>query len=921
MDSIELNEAQKAAVTAPTDRPVKISAGAGTGKTTVLAARYLELLRRGFSVENLLALTFTRKAAAEMRVRIFRALPRPRDIIRADIYTFDAFFYTILTGNAPESGIDRNSRILSGTERRLFIQETLKHTAHHDLPPLSLERIESYREKALRAVETARMNLTAPEEFERDILPRAVPPEFAKLTHRIYSSYEEALNREGHLDFGEVILRCRRLLRDHPGLRERIRRKYRYILLDEVQDTNPAQFLLLSLIADEGMSNVTAVGDDKQSIYGFRGADIGNIREFTGQEYNLKQNYRSAPPILTLAHRLVCQDEYFHRQEESIKLEPTVKDRGASVFFLTAPDVETEAEAAASEIAGLLDSGVKASEIAVICRRKAPLKTFEQVLRKAGIPYRTVGGGYFEREEVKDALALLKLTLTPDDTGAESRLRRRGFSDGVRILQQSAGLPRRLTSLPLWEAVLEALMLSGYPQFAAQTDSPEQSAANLNKLLEMAEDFAAADPSRELEDFIHYLEISIIEDAEEREAETTGGEAVSILTIHQSKGLEWEVVFAVGFSQLRSPRKPDFIFDPETGKLILRKNPLDGSEYEQYEPALKESNIPERSRGEEIRLQYVAVTRAKNRVYISRSAKSKFPAALDNPETFLPKHSYTAKTVDEGFQAPVFKGDSEEGKLALLKSACRNLMEIPPAASDEIVKLSFSSLRDYMRCPKYYYYRRYLNMDEGGGALNSGEGREVIASVLGAVFHRLIALDPRLERDWETVLKEAAEGKISPKLSDEIDRLLYNYKEMGLDKSEILAVEKGFTLRLEGNANQVHFNGVIDRIEKHRDGFRILDFKTGRVKKDGLNDIRLQLSCYGLAAKRGALGKKFQPVLAAAALRRGEIIEVEFQTEAEDVIIAAAEGIAARDFPTREGDYCDRCPCREICPAISTPEE
>ena len=914
--SITLNEEQRAAVEAPVDRPVKVSAGAGTGKTMALTARYMELLRRGYSVDNILALTFTRKAAAEMRVRIFSSLANPRDIIRAHIYNFDAFFLYILTSHALQSGIDGSRRIISGTQRNRFIREVSQKAAlGYGFPPISLQRIDRYMAMAFSAVEEARMKLITPEEFERCLVEASIPREFGELALNLYRRYEISLEEEGALDFNDISLRCHALLVKDHRLRLELRNKHRYILLDEVQDTNLSQYKLLSLIAEEGMSNVTAVGDDKQSIYGFRGAEIGNLRDFKGEDRPLFRNYRSTEAILSLAHQIICQDEYFRAQGETIRLHPAKQSAGVSVYFVNSSSAEIEAEWTADRIVSLMKGGIEAGNIAVICRRKAPLRAFEQAFRRGGIPYRTIGGGYYDREEIKDILSLLKFICDSDDKGAETRLTLRNFSRNLWELNNNPGFRAKLESLSLSEGLMEILQASGYMKFAGSLDSPEQSAANINKLVEMAADLAGEEPSYGLIDFIGNLETGIVEDTEEKEAEVSGGEAVSLLTIHQSKGLEWDVVFAVDFREKRLIQNPDFIFNKEDFSLVLRKNPFTEAEYPEYKTALTQSRQKEREREEEIRLQYVAVTRARNSLYVSYSGKAVLPPALENQESYLQEGTYEEIRVEEGFETAAISSDAETDRIIALEAVVEGLRGMPSASGGACVELNFTALRDFLLCPKYYWLKHRLNLPEVVEVQDRGETEDYGGAVLGSVFHRMVFLDPHLRRDWREVMAEAGGEGASPEFVRKIEGLIRSYSQLGLDKNEIIVLERGFRLLFTEGGIEIRFSGVIDRLDMVKGEIRILDYKTGVVDATRLEEYRLQLSCYGLAGLRGALGEEFSPKLAAAALGRGEIIDVDFQPDAEETIKRAAREIAGGEFPPRESEHCGRCPYRGLCGA------
>ena len=911
-----MNEQQISAVNAPIDRPVKISAGAGTGKTTVLTARYMRLLSRGYRIDSILALTFTRKAAAEMRARIYHYLPDRRDILKTRIYNFDSFFLSILTSHIFLSGVDNNTRVLEGVELDSFKAETLKRIAETiELPPLSPNKLERYLLIVFDAVEAARINLIDPSTFRGEIFPEAIPLEFAETALTVYEEYEKSLLEAGCLDFKEITLRCRKLLTENPALRRGINRRFRYILVDEVQDTNPAQFQLLSLIADNGMSNVTVVGDDKQSIYGFRGAEIGNLRHFQGEDFTLSVNYRSPQAILDMGQRLICQDDYFLRRADEIRIQPHRSLSGTIVCFHLASDLKSEAQFVASEISKLADEGTDFKDIAILCRAKDPLKSMEKALSEAGIPFHTIGGGYFDREEIKDIWALLNNALHPDDAAPLTRLNLRNINRFPFSLHSS----HHILSLPIPEAVIEILIKSDYFRFhSAVVDNPLRTSANIDKFLLMASEFAAQDSARTLDEFLQYIELSIFADSKEVEAEFTDADAVSILTIHRAKGLEWKVVFAVEFNEAAPAKRKKFIFNPHTKELTLHSNPLTSEEYSQFPERLAASRSKEKSLAEEIRLQYVAATRARDRLYITAQEARGFPKILDNPQEFLPENSFAYLEAPSHSPAkpPAFKPCQDT--IEDWKSSVSGLRKTPEPQPNPIIELNFTALHDFIRCPRLYYYRRRLGLPEPVESPLQDAGTAISGALLGDIFHRIAAFDPELKGNWRDILPQIAGPKeistFPPKIFTRLDYLMRNYLEMGLGEVERLEAERGFSFILEGESGIIRFSGVIDRLDWIHGRRRLLDYKTGDVSsEERLTEYRLQLSCYALAAKTGALGGKFDPILTIAAVKQGKMMGMDYQTEVEGIILKAGVQIAEGNFTPHRSEHCLQCNWKDVC--------
>ncbi|NQS97980.1 MAG: ATP-dependent helicase [candidate division Zixibacteria bacterium] len=911
-----MNEQQTAAVNAPTGHPVKISAGAGTGKTTVLTARYMRLLSKGYGIDSILALTFTRKAAAEMRARIYGSLPDRRDIMKTQIYNFDSFFLSILTSHTILTGVDKAVRVLEGVELDSFKTETLKRAAGTiELPPLSPGKLERYLNTVIEAVDAARINLIDSSAFRKEILPNAVPPEFAEIVLGVYEEYERALLEAGCLDFKEVTLRCYKLLTENQSLRRGLNRRCRYILVDEVQDTNPAQFQLLSLIADEGLSNVTVVGDDKQSIYGFRGAEIGNLRHFQGEDFTLSVNYRSPQPILDMGHRLICQDDYFLKRADEIRIKPHRSLSGTVVYFHLAPDLESEAQFVAAEAAKLAGEGIGFRDIAILCRTKAPLKSMEKALYQAGIPFHTIGGGYFEREEIKDIWALLKNALHPEDESPLTRLNLRRISH----FPYSAQSTQFIQSLPLSEAIVEILTGSDYLRFhSAVSDNPLRTSANIDKFLQMASEFSAQDPAHTLDEFLQHIELNIFADIEEVEAEFTEAEAVSILTIHRAKGLEWKVVFIVEFKQPSSSKKRRLIFDSKAGELTLHSHPLTNEEYPQFAERFIASGIEEKSLAEEFRLQYVAVTRARDQLYIVAQEHHSFPQVLDNPKDFLPDSSFAYLEAPASFIVEPPAPKSGLDMINAWKSELSSLREMPAPQPRHIVELNFSALEDFLRCPRSYWYSHRLGLPEPIESPSQDAAPAVSGAMLGDIFHRIAAFDPALKRGWREILPQVSSPETVSSFPIDIfvklENLVQNYLKMGLCEADRLETEKGFSFILEGESRIIRFSGLIDRLDWVDNRRRILDYKTGDVSSEArLSEYRLQLSCYALAVKYGALGEKVDPILTIAAVKEGKMIEMDFQADVEDIILKTGAQIAQDDFPPCKNERCIHCNWKDLC--------
>ena len=617
-----LNERQRAAVTLPHESAL-ILAGAGSGKTRVLTTRIAWLIQTGqIGPQSLLAVTFTNKAAREMLTRISAMLPiNTRGMW---VGTFHGLCNRMLRAHYREAGLPQTFQILDTQDQASAIKRLLKALGVDDekVPPRDLQYfINGNKEQGLRASQV--------EVFD----------EYGRKLNELYAEYDRQCNREGVVDFAELLLRCYELLGRNDVLRSHYQRRFSHILVDEFQDTNRLQYRWLKLLAG-GDNAIFAVGDDDQSIYAFRGASAQNMAEFErdfalGRVIKLEQNYRSHGNILDAANTLIR-----HNQRRLGKELWTAEGKGEPLrLYEAASDIE-EATFILEEVKGLRGDGVRLSDIALLYRSNAQSRVLEHALFNAGLPYRVYGGlRFFERQEIKHALAYLRLVANPEDDGALLRvinLPARGIgartleqmqevahARGVSLWQAACSTPlggkagagvsafvqsieqlrRACMGLSLPETVeltIERSGLKGY--YETERDGADR-IENLNELVTAAAGFqveggfgaqpepgapegAAAqdtetDPRlRALNDFLAHAAL----EAGEHQA-GAGAEALQLMTAHAAKGLEFYAVFISGLEEGLFP----------------------------HENSLNEPDSLE----EERRLMYVALTRARRRLYLS----------------------------------------------------------------------------------------------------------------------------------------------------------------------------------------------------------------------------------------------------------------------------------------------------------------
>ncbi|MBI2744831.1 MAG: UvrD-helicase domain-containing protein [Burkholderiales bacterium] len=628
-----LNPEQRAAVALPPEHAL-ILAGAGSGKTRVLTTRIAWLLQTGqVSPGGLLAVTFTNKAAREMMTRLSSMLPV--NVRGMWIGTFHGLCNRLLRAHHRTVGLPATFQILDTQDQLSAIKRLCKQyqVDEERFPPKQLAWfIGGCKEDGLR-----------PNMVE------ASDPDTRKKVE-IYQLYEDQCQREGVVDFGELLLRSFELLRDHDAVREHYQRRFRHILIDEFQDTNKLQYAWIKLLAgfspagtlreDGGAGAVLAVGDDDQSIYAFRGARVGNMADFV-REFNVKhqikleQNYRSHSNILDTANALISHNK--HRLGKNLRT-----DQGAGEpvrVYESARDID-EAQWMVDEMKQLVREGTSQKEIAVLYRSNAQSRVIETALFNAGLPYRVYGGQrFYERAEIKHALAYLRLLENPsDDTsfmrvvnfpprgiGARSieqlqdAARSAGCSlhDAVSALPGKAGanlgafvakidvLREQTQGLTLREIIELVLQHSGLVEHYQTEREGADRIENLEELLTAAESFvsnegfgreaeateaaANAMPDEESGEVMSplsaFLTLAALEAGDNQAKE--GQEAVQLMTVHASKGLEFDVVFITGLEEGLFPHENSM-------------SDFDGLE-------------------EERRLMYVAITRARNRLYLSHS--------------------------------------------------------------------------------------------------------------------------------------------------------------------------------------------------------------------------------------------------------------------------------------------------------------
>jgi DNA helicase-2/ATP-dependent DNA helicase PcrA len=622
-----LNAPQRDAVTAD-DGPLLIFAGAGSGKTRVLTYRIAWLIQQGRArPAEILAVTFTNKAAREMRTRVEQLLRFGATNLWMG--TFHAIGARILRRDGSAAGIDRHFVIYDEGDRLSAVKrvmDELRLDPKRYPPGATVAWISRAKDELLTPAEAAARAGTHVEE----------------VASQIYVRYQALLERNSALDFDDLLVRTVRLFEEHPEVLERYQQRFKYILVDEYQDTNRPQYLMVTHLAAKHR-NLTVVGDDDQSIYTFRGADIRNILSFE-RDYpdahvvKLEQNYRSTQAILDAAHHVIkANPSRVHKRLW------TERQGGPKIVVAQTYDEQEEALAVAQEALRLVGQGdYSLSDLAILYRTNAQSRALEEVLLRRGIPYKLIGGlRFYERREVKDILAYLRLVANPDDTLSFSRVinipRRKlgektlgllgAFADGHELTPWAAldrvseigGLPgasvRSLEEFretvkevraasqerPLVDVVELLLTRIGYERYLKESGpESEERWANVLELRGLASEYDGLAPGEGLQAFLE--DVALMSDVDSL---TERPQGLTLITAHMVKGLEFAVVFMLGMEE----------------GLFPHSRSLD-------EPSALE---------EERRLAYVGMTRAKDRLYLFHAFRRHLygNATLNVPSRFL----------------------------------------------------------------------------------------------------------------------------------------------------------------------------------------------------------------------------------------------------------------------------------------------
>ncbi len=988
---INLNKQQQEAVTH--DRgPLLIVAGAGTGKTTVITSRIAYLIEKDkCQPEEILALTFTDRAAGEMEERVDKLLPY--GYVDLWISTFHSFAERILKENGLEIGLPTDFKLLSQTGQWMLVRNNLdkfdldyykplgnptkyihnliKHFSRAKDENITPNDYQKYVASVLKIKDQTKLarELLEPgsiEELDSEELNQAISQELKKLeeTAKAYKTYQQLLLDNNSLDFGDLISYLLKLFSERKNVLAKYRSKFKYILVDEFQDTNFAQYHLVKMLASP-KNNITVVGDDDQAIYKFRGASISNILQFKddykdSKEVFLNTNYRSAQNILDLTYKFIQLNNPYRLEIKlakkdgglNKKLEAHSKTNG-ELFHLHGQNLEDEVKLVTDKIIDIYNKNkeLKWSDFAILVRANSSANEFIYALEQAKVPYNFLASkGLYAKKIILDILAFLKLLDNYHESVAMYRLismslwgipqrdimnfnywaGRKGLSL-YESLHQSSGLNN--LSLEVQKKVSKVMKLitdfsqlassgkrtteiiqsfmdeSGYLKALTSKDSDKnhEELSYLNQFFKKVQEFEKENNDKSVKSFLNLIDLEL-ESGEEGSLSTITDQddpdTVKIMTVHASKGLEFAYVFLPNMVDKRFPTtaKGEAIKLPD--KLIKEIVP-EGDMHLQ----------------EERRLFYVAMTRSKNGLYFS-SAENYGGARSKKISRFL------QELKDIGL--PLSKTVKTEVKTE----------EIKPKSSPEITKpklpakFSFTRLKAFETCPYQYRFSFILKVPTPGkpqfsfGRTMHNSLQKLLALVDKRIHikqQELIPSQDKKEVDLDDVMSIYKESFIDDWFPDQKTKKDYwakgekslkqFYEQNKNNWPKTLYLEYPFNLHITDNQENFTLYGVIDRIDKVNGGVRIVDYKTGLSKEKLTLEDKEQLLIYQMAVE-SVLKEPVKELVFHYLDDNREISFLGTEKELEKTkakILNNINGIKLADFQPKPGMMCRYCDFNSIC--------
>ena len=845
--------------------PVRVVAGSGTGKTAVIAERYRLLVESGVAPGQILVMTFTERAANEMRQRIEQSIGATAPAVG----TFHSIALGWLREDGKAVGVPASFQILAGADRWILARELM-----WDLGDAALtgdERPDDLVAPVLQMLERMKQELVPVERLER--WAASAPPddadraELMRACARLFRAYERACRKQRWLDFDDLLLLTVRMFEKHPAILRRYAARHPHVLVDEYQDLNLSQERLVELLASG--RDPFVVGDDDQSIYRFRGASRASLERFLksfpqARTVTLGLNRRSSRRIVAAASALIGNNG------ERLPKELRATSQGQSVEIWRCADVAVEGAAIAREAADLAAGGVSLSQIAVLCRTNAMARPIAEAMRTAGLPHVVVGGhGFYDRPEVKDLIAMLRVIRDPADLVA---LARPAAAARQPLLEQLSPQARLQDVRDLFYDLMEQ---------SRYLEATPDVAPDVGKFADKIAEFCERSADRSLDAYMRYLELVLLSGEDDEPAESEPGERIQVMTIHQSKGLEFEAVFVPSLVEGRLPqsgRSPRFELPQSVLEPLVRG---------------KEDVI-----AEERRLLYVAMTRARRRLYLTHATH----------------YEGGRRWRESRFLEEVRGAGPRAVHVREFESTAGPAQPAATNGHDQEVHLSYSAITSYRDCPRQYWYRYVERLP----VVQSAE------AVHGVILHEVLRQAGELRRQGEEVTNHglrALHDKVWRSTPFPDPRRAPAFKRHGAQELEAYRARGGFHAipayleqPFDMPVDGWKLRGVIDRVDPTGGGWRIIDYKSGRPVARKRRD--LQVALYALAAK-GALNLD-RVELEVVYLASGESVVIEnvdrLVREAEVEGTEVAEGIRAGSFEARpDRRRCRLCPYRLAC--------
>jgi len=963
----DLNPVQKEAVTHGPG-PLLIIAGAGTGKTKVITHRIAYLIASKLAKpEEILAVTFTEKAANEMEERIDLLIPYSYSFV--EISTFNSFGERVLRDYGIELGYSPDFKLLDDVEQAIFFRERLFQFPLDYYRPLSYPT--KHIQELLNAVKRLKQEDIKPDEYldYSQKLKRKASDSAEKETalkhqevSQIYQKYQELLKSEGKIDFEDQVLLLVELFRQRPSILQEFQDKYRYILVDEFQDTNYIQFELIKLMAAKN-KNLTVCGDDDQSIFRFRGASLSNIFNFRKvfpdyKKVVLNINYRSTQDILDSACQLIRKnnpDRLEFEEEIDKKLESSVKSDGKSIHRLPFDTLFQEADNVADIILEKVKEGYKFGDMAILVRRNADVDPFLRALNMKEIPFRFSGSrGLYSQDEVKILISFIKSLTDFEDSKSlfflalsevyqtepydltiltnyahkknlalhsvfkkifegKSPAKISGSTEAKikKIYQDLLFFVKLAGSQNAGRVIYSFLERTGYLKALVEERSPqaELKMKNLRIFFDKVKKFSELTDNDSVHSFAQHLDLlqQVGDNPATAEAELEE-DAVHVLTVHKAKGLEFDAVFMVSLVADRFPGRERKEKIPVPDGILKDKVPK-GEDY-----SLEEK---EKTRlQEERRLFYVGMTRAKKFLYLTW-ARDYGLKRLKKVSPFVLEAFDLSKMPEEVLQTSALE---EIERYAEPTPKPKFLSE---AEEKGFLTLSHFQVDDYLTCPLRYRYRHIMripilphhNLVFGRVLHNTIHyylrnrmlGKELKEKDLLKEYENRWVNEGFLSREHEEMRKEAGRKAL---------RLFYRREERSKHLPHFL--EK----RFKWNFDEVKFIGRWDRIDYTDEGAVIIDFKATEVKEQKEADKRardsLQMGLYALSfikTQEVPLLETQLYFLESGIIGHAQKNEKKLERAMEKIKEAEA-GIRSHDYKAKpDWHSCSFCDFRTFCPS------